>query len=168
MPMLLEGSCHCRAIKYTVESNTPVPYQLCQCSICRKTGGYTGTVNIMGNNPTLKIIRGKDKMKEYSAPLAFDAQDRVTKRCNSVRTFCTDCSSMLWNWDSEWPDWIYPYASSIDTDLPPPPKGVECISVLRDSCPEYVPIPVGFTAYDGYGPGLSIEDWHKKNGCWID
>lgn len=42
--------------------------------------------------------------REYSAPLAFDAQDRVTKRCNSVRTFCTDCSSMLWNWDSEWPD----------------------------------------------------------------
>jgi hypothetical protein len=37
--------------------------QLCQCSICRKTGGYTGSVNIMGNNPTLKVIRGKDKMK---------------------------------------------------------------------------------------------------------
>jgi len=36
---------------------------MCQCSICRKTGGYMGSVNIMGNTDTLKIIRGKDKIK---------------------------------------------------------------------------------------------------------
>lgn len=50
------------AYSYTSLAVTDI-VQLCQCSICRKTGGYTGTVNIMGNNPTLKIIRGKDKMK---------------------------------------------------------------------------------------------------------
>ncbi|RSH81163.1 uncharacterized protein EHS24_008600 [Apiotrichum porosum] len=157
MPMLLEGSCHCRAIKYTVESNTPVPYQLCQCSICRKTGGYTGSVNIMGNNPTLKVIRGKDKMKEYTPAMAFDKNDHPTRKTTSIRTFCGDCSAMLWNWHPEWPDWIYPLASSIDSDLPTFPKGVDGIAIKRDSCPAYVPIPAGFKSYEGYGPGAGIE-----------
>lgn len=36
---------------------------MCQCSICRKMGGYMGTVNIMGNADTLKFIRGKDEIQ---------------------------------------------------------------------------------------------------------
>lgn len=34
--MELSGSCHCRAVKFTVKSHTPVPYQHCYCesSIC--------------------------------------------------------------------------------------------------------------------------------------
>jgi hypothetical protein len=61
--MLLHGSCHCRKVAYTLESNTPVPYQLCQCSICRKVGGYMGSVNIMGNTPSLKFLRGEELLK---------------------------------------------------------------------------------------------------------
>ncbi len=47
--MLLEGSCHCGAVKFSVESYTPYPYMRCYCSICRKTAGGGGyTINIMG------------------------------------------------------------------------------------------------------------------------
>ena len=70
----------------TAQSNTPVPFcvglpphlaclhspQLCQCSICRKVGGYMGSVNIMGNYNTFKILRGEDKIKSvvaFSHPL---------------------------------------------------------------------------------------------------
>jgi hypothetical protein len=87
---LISRSCHCKAVKYTLEvccpsyygiiADAPVQYsstvssesatyclylrvQLCQCSICRKVGGYMGSINIMGNNDTLNIIRGKDKIK---------------------------------------------------------------------------------------------------------
>jgi hypothetical protein len=35
--MLLEGSSHCGAIRFRVESETP--YHACYCSICRKTAG---------------------------------------------------------------------------------------------------------------------------------
>jgi hypothetical protein len=38
--MLLEGSCHCGAVNFRVESETP--YQACYCSICRKTAGGGG------------------------------------------------------------------------------------------------------------------------------
>jgi hypothetical protein len=36
---------------------------MCQCSICRKVGGFMGSVNMMGNTNTFKIIRGEDKIK---------------------------------------------------------------------------------------------------------
>jgi hypothetical protein len=30
--MRLEGSCHCGAVRFRVESETPYPYQACYCS----------------------------------------------------------------------------------------------------------------------------------------
>ncbi|KAL7418366.1 hypothetical protein Q5752_006824 [Cryptotrichosporon argae] len=170
MPVKLEGSCHCKAVKYTVDSNTPVPYQLCQCSICRKVGGYMGSINIMGNTSTLDIIRGKDKIKVYIAPVEFDHDDKPKKMGNSKRSFCTECSSMLWNYHDEWPDWIYPFASTIDAPnpLPPIPEGTTAYTLKRASCPEHVPVPAGWKTYQGYGPGKGIEEWHKINGAWVD
>ncbi|WOO82026.1 Putative glutathione-dependent formaldehyde-activating enzyme [Vanrija pseudolonga] len=175
MPLLLHGSCHCRKIKYTVESNTPVPYQICQCSICRKVGGYMGVSNIMGNNATLNIIRGKELLKDYYAPVEFDENDEPKVQGNSKRSFCSNCSTMMWNWHEEWPQWIYPFASTIDSpDLPAPPKGVPGIALMRKYCPEYVPIPGAdkmwekWERYELYPPGEGIEAWHKENGCWID
>ena len=37
--MLLKGSCHCGAVRFSLNSRTPYPYMRCYCSICRKTGG---------------------------------------------------------------------------------------------------------------------------------
>ncbi|WWD03581.1 hypothetical protein V865_001635 [Kwoniella europaea PYCC6329] len=170
MPVLLEASCHCKAVKYTLESNTPVPYMLCQCSICRKVGGYMGSVNIMGNTKTLKLIRGEDKIKKYNAVKSYDKDDKPKERYGSERAFCSECSSMLWCFDEQWADWIYPFASCIDKPdpLPPIPEGGTMRAIKRDSCPSHVPIPEGAKAYDDYGPGKGIEDWHKSTGAWVD
>ncbi|ORY26707.1 DUF636 domain protein [Naematelia encephala] len=170
MPVLLEGACHCRAVKYTVESNTPVPFMHCQCSICRKVGGYMGSVNIMGNSSTMNIIRGKDKIKVYIAAVSFNDDDTPKKIGNSKRSFCTECSSMLWNYHDEWPDWIYPFASNIDSPnpLPPVPQGHHLVAIKRDSCPSHVPLPEGAKGYKGYGPSAGIEAWHKETGAWVD
>jgi hypothetical protein len=52
--MKLTGSCHCGAVKFSVESKTPYPYMRCYCSICRKTAGGGGyAINIMGDAATL-------------------------------------------------------------------------------------------------------------------
>ena len=37
--VVLKGSCHCRAVRFSVQSETPYPYLWCYCSICRKTDG---------------------------------------------------------------------------------------------------------------------------------
>ena len=34
--MRLEGSCHCGALRFALESKHPYPFNLCYCSICRK------------------------------------------------------------------------------------------------------------------------------------
>ena len=37
--MEIKGSCHCGSVKFTVQSPHPYPFNLCYCSICRKTAG---------------------------------------------------------------------------------------------------------------------------------
>jgi hypothetical protein len=34
--MRLEGSCHCGAVTFRLESAHPYPFNLCYCSICRR------------------------------------------------------------------------------------------------------------------------------------
>ena len=51
-----KGSCRCGAVRFAVESHTPVPYQLCYCSICRKQQGGGGfAINLGADSDTLKI-----------------------------------------------------------------------------------------------------------------
>jgi hypothetical protein len=63
----LEGSCQCGGVEFTLQSHTPVPYQVCACSICRKCGGYGGSVNLGGIAESLKVIKGEELIK-YSTP----------------------------------------------------------------------------------------------------
>lgn len=46
--MQLEGSCHCGAVTFSLESAHPYPYQRCYCSICRKTQGVAGMRSTLG------------------------------------------------------------------------------------------------------------------------
>ena len=54
--MLLKGSCHCGAVHFSVESEHPYPFNLCYCSICRKTAGAGGfAINLGGRFGSLKV-----------------------------------------------------------------------------------------------------------------
>src|SRR5690606_15598764 len=147
MPMLLEGSCHCGAVRFSVESNTPYPFMRCYCSICRKTAGSGGyAINIMGRNETLKV-EGSDAVVAYQS-----SEDHY-------RHFCRHCGSQLWIWSPSWPELVHPHASAIDTDLPIPP---ELVAIMEDSAPSWVELDQGakVTHFSDY-PDESIEDWHK-------
>ncbi|OBT53883.1 hypothetical protein VE04_04358 [Pseudogymnoascus sp. 24MN13] len=162
MPMKLEGSCQCGGVEFTVDSNTPVPYQLCPCSICRKVGGNNGAVDHGAITSSLDIKKGKELIKKYSA-----IKDRGTKKeqkCTSERSFCSNCSTMLWNYDAEWPELIHPFASAIDTELPVPE---EMVCILEGSKPEWVRWPEGKkVVVKKYH--LSLEDWHREKGLYVE
>ncbi|KFX93181.1 hypothetical protein O988_05925 [Pseudogymnoascus sp. VKM F-3808] len=162
MPMKLEGSCQCGGVEFTVDSHTPVPYQLCPCSICRKVGGYNGAVNLGAVTSSLDIKKGKELIKKYSA-----VKDRGTKKeqkCTSERSFCSNCSTMLWNYDDEWPELIHPFASAIDTELPVPD---EMVCILEGSKPKWVRWPEGKkVVVKQYH--VSIDDWHKEKGLYVE
>ncbi|KAF9078555.1 Mss4-like protein [Rhodocollybia butyracea] len=164
MPVELKGSCHCGTVRFTVQSSTPVPYQLCVCSICRKVGGTGGSINLGGHSETLKILQGKQHIKVYKAVLNRDSPDETV--ASSERNFCSKCSSMLWLYDENWPELIHPFASAIDSPDLPPPETMVCVKL--DSKPQYVRLPEGKKeTYDNYGPH-SIEEWHKANNMFVE
>jgi len=164
MPKLLEGSCRCGAVTFQLQSHTPYPYQLCYCSICRKTAGGGGfAINIMGDHKTLKVT-GKRAIRIYHADIRDD--DGRCHTSSGKRNFCSKCATALWMYDAEWPDLVHPFASAIDTALPKPPSKVHLMLRYKASwvIPDIGPGDKKFREY----PKESIEDWHRKRGLWID
>lgn len=155
--MKLKGSCQCAKVKFTVDSDTPYPYQFCYCSVCRKvTGGVCGC-NIMAIRKTLKIS-GKRHLKLYHAVIREGGRSHISK---AERWFCGRCGTHLWLMDDEWPEGMWPNASVIDTPLPvpPPAKTVHCS--LR-SKPKWTPVVLKGKRFSHFGP-LSIAEWHQRN-----
>src|SRR5579863_393203 len=159
--MLLEGSCHCGAVKFSVESHTPYPYMRCYCSICRKTAGGGGyAINIMGDAETLKV-EGKKHLHVYRATVK-DEKTGESKLSEAQRHFCKECGSALWIFDPTWAQWIYPFASAIDTPLPKTP---ETVHIMLEFVAPWVTPPRGprDSHFPGY-PAEAIVDWHKRHG----
>ena len=160
----LEGSCHCGVVHFRLTSHTIYPYQLCYCSICRKTAGGGGfAINIMGDAETLKV-RGRRAIGVYRAKVFDD--DGQCRTSSGQRNFCTKCATALWLFDPEWPELVHPFASAIDTELPAPPSKVHLMLKFKPKWvkPDFGKGDVKFQLY----PKLSIEAWHKKHGLWID
>jgi hypothetical protein len=91
--MKLEGSCHCQAVRFSVESAHPVPFNLCYCSICRKTNGSGGYgINLGGDYGTL-LVEGRENVAVYRARMPEGNGGFTESSCE--RHFCRRCSSGL-------------------------------------------------------------------------
>jgi hypothetical protein len=157
--MKLEGSCHCQAVKFSLQSSHPYPFNNCYCSICRKTAGSGGyAVNISGNASTLEV-QGKEHLSIYRAKKTDPATNEVTESL-SQRHFCKVCGSHLWSWNPTWPDLLHPQTGAIDTELPEPP---EHRHIMLGSKASWVPVSFaeGDQSFDEY-PNESIADWHDR------
>ena len=159
--MILEGSCHCGAVRFEVTSHTPYPYLRCYCTVCRKTQGGAGyAINIMGDADTLKVT-GKRKLSIYRARLK---EGNRTVRSPGRRHFCKKCGSGLWLLDPRWPQWVYPFASAIDTRLPRPRENQH---ILLNYAPSWVEVPKRKRdRYFREFPREAIIDWHQKRGLY--
>ena len=165
MPILLKGSCRCGCVRFEVESNTPAPYQLCYCSICRKQQGGGGfAINLGANFPTL-TVSGEDEVAVFRAEILND-EGTHCKKSSGERNFCRQCGSALWLYDPNWPELVHPFASAIDTPLPVPPQRTHLMLKYKASWVEPCVSP-GDLTFDLY-PKESIADWHKRMGMWVD
>ena len=152
--MHLEGSCHCGAVHFSLDSTHPYPYQRCYCSICRKTQGGGGyAINLGGDANTLKVD-GEDSINVYHARMPDGS------RSTAERHFCKHCGSGLWLFSPEWPELIHPFASAIDTELPVPPEHTH---LLLNSKASWVEVQGGpeDKRFEEY-PEESIADWHQR------
>ena len=158
--MKLEGSCHCQAVRFTLESAQPYPFMRCYCSICRKTAGGGGfAINLGGDYRTLQID-GREHLGIYRARLTdADGGARVSE---GRRHFCRLCGSALWLWDPSWPDLVHPSASALHSDLPAPPEHTHR---LLDSKAGWVEphIQAGDRCFAEY-PDESLAQWHERLG----
>ncbi len=165
--MHLEGSCHCAAVTFAVEWYTPYPFNRCYCAVCRKTAGGGGfAINIMGEADTLAVA-GVDKVTVYRARGERLAGGADADGLSHLRRhFCTLCGGQLWGYDPRWPQWVYPFASAIDTPLPKPPEHVH---LMLGSAPAWVEVASGpgHSHFDGY-PDEAIIDWHRKRGLLVE
>jgi hypothetical protein len=152
--MKLEGSCHCGGIRFSLNATHPYPFNLCYCSICRKTAGGGGyAINIGGDAESLEV-EGKENPRVYQADLGGG------ETSPGQRNFCGTCGSALWLWDPRWPELIHPFASAIDTALPIPPERTHLM--LASKAP-WTPVHTGGAdqSFEAY-PAESIADWHKR------
>ena len=158
--MHLEGSCHCGAVRFSLEANSPVPFMHCHCTICRKTAGSGGyAINLGGDAHSLKV-RGEKHLGRYHAVLREPG--RRARRSKAERRFCLQCGSALWVWDPRWPELVHPHASAIDTPLP---KAPEVVEAALDFVAPWVDVPTGRGHVAcGTWPDESLEDWHKRHG----
>lgn len=148
--MNLKGSCTCGAVKFSLISHHPYPYQRCYCSICRKTQGGGGfAINLAGDAGSMKV-KGKQNVKIYHSSKTGE------------RNFCKQCGSCLWIFDSSWPELIHPFASAIDSELPVPAEKTHLMTEFK---PKWVELDKGpkdkvFKRY----PKESIAEWHQRLG----
>lgn len=158
--MKLQGSCHCGAVSFTVNSRAPYPYMRCYCSICRKTAGGGGyAINLQGDAETLQV-EGRENISIYHARLG---EEEISP---AERNFCRYCGSCLWLYDSRWPELLHPFASAIDTELPAAPEHVH---IMLGSNASWVEVPAGDGEqhFDEY-PDRSIVEWHRERNLLED
>lgn len=154
--MQLDGSCHCGAVRFRLESHHPYPFMRCYCAICRKTQGGGGyAINLAGDADGMKI-EGEENIRVYRARLVDGS------RSAGERRFCGQCGSALWVWDPNWPDLVHPFASAIDTELPKTP---ETTHIMLGSKASWVAVEAGpdDKCFDEY-PEESIAAWHQRLG----
>src|SRR5829696_6208838 len=142
--MLLEGSCHCGAVSFRVESETPYPYQACYCSICRKTAGGGGYAINLGAAANTLEIEGAENLSVYNAKLYDRGGSEEIPASEAERNFCRFCGSFLWLYSPGYPDHV---------------------RLMLDYAAPWCEIPTGegekhFREY----PKESLEGWHRRHG----
>ena len=158
--MQLEGSCHCGAVRFRLNSKHPYPFNYCYCSICRKTTGGAGyAINLSGDFESLQVD-GEEHLSVYQAIMRDD--DGEEHESPAQRSFCSKCGSQLWLWDPRWPELLHPLASVIDSELPKAPERTHLLLGSKAGwvAPNISPEDKSFDHY----PDESIAQWHQRLG----
>lgn len=157
--MQLKGSCHCGAVKFQLTSSHPYPFNLCYCSICRKTAGSGGYAINLGGEADSMSVDGVEHITIYQAKIDG-------AKSPAERYFCKYCGSTLWLWDPRWPELVHPFASAIDSDLPKPPERTHLMLGSKAGWVEVKADPQD-KHFDEY-PDESIAEWHERLGLVRD
>ena len=117
----------------------------------------------MGRANSLKIS-GEENISIYRSAKNDRNHYDEDGRSKARRHFCSKCGSALWVHGSDWPDYIYPFVSAIDSPLPPAPENTHLMLAHKANW-----IKIEIKDHDvqfEYYPDTGIEDWHKQRGLY--
>jgi hypothetical protein len=60
-PSTYQGSCHCGAVRYTVEADLAQPVMSCNCSMCQRAG----TLLTFAPSDKFKLEQGSESLTDY-------------------------------------------------------------------------------------------------------
>ena len=107
-------------------------------------------INVMGEADTLKA-EGQEHLRMYQPD-----DEKLESH------FYASCGSHLYVFLPDWPQWVYPFASAIDTSLPSPP---EIFHVLLDEAADWVEVSEGEKHFHfRQNTEEPIEMWHQRLG----
>ena len=115
----------------------------------------------MAASPTLKI-EGEENLSVYRSSLNDREAYEEDGLGSSRRSFCKHCGTMMWNANPKHGDFVYLFASAVDTPLPTPPE-IRHIMVAHKA--PWVEVPDNEQRFDQY-PDEGIEDWHKNRDLY--
>jgi len=101
--MMIKGSCMCGAVEYEIELMPEQIYN-CHCSKCRKAHGAAFATQALAKGDTLKILKGKEMLKEYTGG-------------KGVRAFCSHCGSRMMNYAPDKSMYLSVALSNVDTEI---------------------------------------------------
>jgi hypothetical protein len=159
--MQLKGSCHCGKVRFSVHSAHPYPFNLCYCSICRKTAGGGGFAINLGGDFESMNTEGEEHISVYRVATR-DSDTGKVEQSEARRSFCRHCGSALWVWDPRWPELVHPFASAIDSELPVPPERTHLMLAYKASWVS-AHIEPGDRSFGEY-PDESLAEWHRRLG----
>ena len=113
----------------------------------------------MAEAPTMNI-EGAEHLSVYRSALNDRGMYEEDGLGFSRRSFCKHCGTMMWNANPNHGDWIYLFASAVDTPLPAPPEVRH--TMVKHKAP-WIELSDSEQQFDQY-PDESIEDWHKNRG----
>ncbi|TIC91126.1 Non-reducing end alpha-L-arabinofuranosidase BoGH43B [Colletotrichum higginsianum] len=103
---LINGSCLCGAVKYTVAGGYALTV-LCHCNSCRKFTGSSFGANSLVDRANLTVHDLESKISVYAAPTAESGT-------SLARSFCSACGSSLFVANDAFPNQVAVTSGSMD------------------------------------------------------
>ena len=97
--IVLEGGCHCGAIRYRIEGPPPES-GYCHCRDCQQTSGSAAQVWMDVEIGNFKLTKG--------TPSIYKSSEM------GRRNFCSKCGSQLFFSSIDEPDFVFPHVGCLD------------------------------------------------------
>ncbi|KAG9195220.1 hypothetical protein G6011_00340 [Alternaria panax] len=104
------ATCFCGAVQLAFPTTAPdlVDVFVCHCTDCRKITASAFTSAFIVAAPSVKHLRGKDKLKHFSQ------SQTITSGKSMTNCFCDTCGTLMYRFHDVYPEFLLPRLGTVD------------------------------------------------------